>query len=36
VRPMAAWGLPTCLRVSIAADGDMDRVVSTLVEVLSS
>lgn len=34
VRPMAAWGLPTCLRVSIAGDADLDRVVTTLVEVL--
>jgi len=36
VRPMAAWGLPTCLRVSIAGEGDMDRVISTLAEVLGS
>jgi histidinol-phosphate aminotransferase len=36
VRPMAAWGLPTCLRVSIAGDAEMDRVISTLVEVLGS
>lgn len=34
VRPMAAWGLPTCLRVSIAAEADMDRVVGALVEVI--
>ena len=36
VRPMAAWGLPTCLRVSIAAESEMDRVVGTLVEVLGA
>jgi histidinol-phosphate aminotransferase len=36
VRPMAAWGLPTCLRVSIAAERDLDRVVGTLVEVLGA
>lgn len=36
VRPMAAWGLPTCLRVSIAGDADLERVVTTLVEVLGS
>ena len=35
VRPMAAWGLPTCLRVSIAAADQMDRVVGALVEVLA-
>ena len=34
VRPMAAWGLPTCLRVSVAGEGELDRVVGALVEVL--
>jgi len=36
VRPMAAWGLPTCLRVSIAADDQMARVVGALCEALAS
>lgn len=35
VRPMAAWGLPTCLRVSIAADDQMGRVVGALCEALA-
>lgn len=35
VRPMAAWGLPTCLRVSVAADDQLDRVIGTLNEVLA-
>ncbi len=30
VRPMAAWGLPTCLRVSIAGEKDQDRVIAAL------
>lgn len=34
VRPMAAWGLPTCLRVSVAADAQMDRVIDALGSVL--
>jgi histidinol-phosphate aminotransferase len=35
VRPMAAWGLPTCLRVSIATDEQMPRVIAALREVLA-
>ena len=35
VRPMAAWGLPTCLRVSVAADEQMPRVIAALNEVLA-
>lgn len=35
VRPMAAWGLPTCLRVSIAADDQMGRVVGALCAALA-
>jgi histidinol-phosphate/aromatic aminotransferase/cobyric acid decarboxylase-like protein len=35
VRPMAAWGLPTCLRVSIADDAQMDRVIKALCDVLA-
>ena len=34
VRPMAAWGLPNCLRVSTASEADQDRVVSTLCQLL--
>ncbi len=34
VRPMAAWGLPTCLRVSVPAATDLERVVQALVEVI--
>lgn len=30
VRPMAAWGLPTCVRVSIAAEADQARVIAAL------
>jgi histidinol-phosphate aminotransferase len=35
VRPMAAWGLPTCLRVSVAADAQMPRVIEALNAVLA-
>lgn len=35
VRPMAAWGLPTCLRVSVAADEHMPRVIAALNDVLA-
>jgi histidinol-phosphate aminotransferase len=35
VRPMAAWGLPTCLRVSVAADAHMPRVIEALNAVLA-
>ena len=36
VRPMAAWGLPSCLRVSVAADEAMGRVIAALNDVLGS
>jgi histidinol-phosphate aminotransferase len=36
VRPMAAWGLPTCLRVSVAREADMTRVITTLNEVFAA
>jgi histidinol-phosphate aminotransferase len=35
VRPMAAWGLPNCIRVSVPAHPDLPRVVSALEEVLA-
>ena len=35
VRPMAAWGLPTCLRVSVAADDQLPRVIAALNDVLA-
>jgi histidinol-phosphate aminotransferase len=35
VRPMAAWGLPTCLRVSVARDEEMGRVVAALGDALA-
>ncbi|MEZ4402248.1 MAG: histidinol-phosphate transaminase [Kofleriaceae bacterium] len=35
VRPMAAWGLPTCIRVSVAAEDQLDRVIETLCAVLA-
>jgi histidinol-phosphate aminotransferase len=34
VRPMAAWGLPTCLRVSTASEGDQPRVIATVCQAL--
>lgn len=34
VRPMAAWGLPTCMRLSVARDGDLDRVLEAINAVL--
>jgi histidinol-phosphate aminotransferase len=34
VRPMAAWGLPTCIRVSVAKADEMPRVIATLNDVL--
>ena len=36
VRPMAAWGLPNHLRVSVARDEDMPRVIAALNEVLAA
>jgi histidinol-phosphate aminotransferase len=35
VRPLAAWGLPSCLRVSVARDTDMARVIGALNDVLA-
>lgn len=35
VRPMAAWGLPNALRVSVAADEQMPRVIAALNDVLA-
>jgi histidinol-phosphate aminotransferase len=35
VRPMAAWGLPDHLRVSVARDEDMPRVIAALNDVLA-
>jgi histidinol-phosphate aminotransferase len=34
VRPMAAWGLPNAIRVSVGRDDDMPRVIATLNDVL--
>jgi histidinol-phosphate aminotransferase len=36
VRPMAAWGLPTCIRVSIALEQDVPRVVGALNDALAA
>jgi histidinol-phosphate aminotransferase len=35
VRPMAAWGLPTCIRVSVPAHPDIPRVIAALNEALA-
>ncbi|HET7504477.1 MAG TPA: histidinol-phosphate transaminase [Kofleriaceae bacterium] len=35
VRPMAAWGLPNHLRISVARDEDMPRVIEALNDVLA-
>jgi histidinol-phosphate aminotransferase len=35
VRPMAAWGLPTCIRVSVASVQDMPRVIKALDDALA-
>lgn len=35
VRPLAAWGLPSCLRVSVGRDQDMPRVIRALNECLA-
>jgi histidinol-phosphate/aromatic aminotransferase/cobyric acid decarboxylase-like protein len=32
---MAAWGLPNHIRVSVARDSEMPRVIATLNEVLA-
>lgn len=36
VRPMAAWGLPNYLRVSICKDDELPRVIATLNDVFAS
>jgi histidinol-phosphate aminotransferase len=36
VRPMAAWGLPEHLRVSVARDEDLPRVIGALNDVLAA
>jgi histidinol-phosphate aminotransferase len=36
VRPMAAWGLPDHLRVSVAREDEMPRVIATLCEILGA
>jgi len=36
VRPMAVWGLPNHLRVSVAADDHLGRVIATLNDVLAA
>jgi histidinol-phosphate aminotransferase len=36
VRPLAAWGLPNHLRVSIAREADMPRVIAALNETLAA
>ena len=35
VRPLAAWGLPTCIRVSVGRDQDMARVIGSLNDALA-
>lgn len=35
VRPMAAWGLPSCIRVSVPAEKDLPRVIGALEEALA-
>ena len=35
VRPMAAWGLPNCIRVSVASHQDMPRVIEALNAALA-
>jgi histidinol-phosphate aminotransferase len=35
VRPMAAWGLPNCIRVSVGAHHEMPRVIGALNEALA-
>jgi histidinol-phosphate aminotransferase len=36
VRPMAAWGLPDHLRISVGRDEDTARVIGALNDVLAS
>ena len=35
VRPLAAWGLPNHIRVSVARDADMPRVIAAINDILS-
>ncbi len=35
VRPMAAWGLPTCIRVSVGSAQEMPRVIKALNDALA-
>ena len=34
VRPMAAWGLPNAIRVSVCKDSELPRVIQTINDVL--
>jgi len=36
VRPLAAWGLPNHIRVSVARDADMPRVIATINDILAA
>lgn len=36
VRPMAAWGLPNAIRVSVCKDAELARVIATINEVLAA
>lgn len=36
VRPMAAWGLPGAIRVSVCRDSELPRVIQTINDVLAS
>ncbi|MBA3392239.1 MAG: histidinol-phosphate transaminase [Deltaproteobacteria bacterium] len=36
VRPMAAWGMPDHIRVSVACEADMPRVITTLNEIFAA
>ncbi len=36
VRPMAAWGLPNAIRVSVCKDSELARVIATINDVLSA
>ena len=35
VRPMAAWGLPNAIRVSVCKDAELARVISTINRILA-
>jgi histidinol-phosphate aminotransferase len=36
VRPMAAWGLPNHIRVSVARESEMSRVIAALIETMGT